>query len=214
MSQAKGVDVDTRQAHAFLASHLKTEPTEVALVGEGAWSRCFGFRRGEEDLVIRFGHYLDDFEKDQLAHVYATPDLPIPEVFEIGQAFGGYYAISTRAYGVPLETLSAPQWLAVMPSLVSALEAMRRADLSSTSGVGGWGIAQKASECSWSTHLLTVGDDMPTQRTHGWRKKLAASPQGEAAFTWGFDLLKKVVSDAAPRSLIHADLVNRNVLVN
>ena len=126
--------VNISQARAFLASYLDTEPSEVALIGEGAWSRCFSFRRGDDELAIRFGNYLDDFRKDQLASAYAAPDLPIPQVLDVGQAFDGYYAISTRAHGVPLESLSSTQWLAVVPSVVSALEAMRTTDLSSTSG--------------------------------------------------------------------------------
>ena len=212
MSQTEFVNIS--QARAFLASYLDAEPSEVALIGEGAWSRCFGFRRGDEELVIRFGNYLDDFRKDQLASAYAAPDLPIPQVLDVGIAFDGYYAISTRAHGVPLESLSAPQWLAIVPSVVSALEAMRTTDLSSTSGFGGWGAEGRASCASWSDHLLTVGEDTPERRTHGWRKRLAASPAGEAAFTWGFDLLERVASDAVPRCLVHCDLINRNVLVD
>ncbi|HMN26903.1 MAG TPA: aminoglycoside phosphotransferase family protein [Caldilineaceae bacterium] len=214
MSNVKGVGVDTRQAREFLAGHFEPEPGEVALIGEGAWSRCFRFFHGGKELVIRFGNHVDDFQKDQRAYAYASPDLPIPEVCAIGQAFDGYYAISTRAHGVPLESLSAAQWLAVVPSLVSALEAMRTADLSSTFGIGGWGSEGTAPHASWSSHLLTVADDLPEQRTHGWRERLAASPEDAATFTWGLNLLKRVASDSAPRSLIHGDLVNRNVLVN
>ena len=212
MDEAERVNV--RQAQAFLASYLEAEPSEVALIGEGAWSRCFGFRRGDEELVIRFGNYLDDFRKDQLAAAYATPDLPIPEVLDVGQAFDCYFAISRRAHGVPLESLSSTKWLAVVPSVVSALEAMRTTDLSSTSGFGGWGAAGQAPCASWSSHLLAVGEDTPNQRTHGWRKRLSASPSGAAAFTWGFGLLKNVAKDSVPRCLVHCDLINRNVLVN
>ena len=93
MSQTEFVNLS--QARAFLASYLDAEPSEVALIGEGAWSRCFGFQRGDEELVIRFGNYLDDFRKDQLASAYAAPDLPIPQVLDVGIAFDGYYAIST-----------------------------------------------------------------------------------------------------------------------
>lgn len=214
MSKAKGVHVDMRQAQAFLANHLDTEASEVVLIGEGAWSRCFGFRRNDEELVIRFGNHVEDFRKDQLAYAYTTPDLPIPKVLDIGQAFDGYYAISTRVRGVPLETLSSTKWLAIVPLVVCALEAMRTTDLSSTLGVGGWGIEGKAAHLSWSSHLLAVADDTPNQRTHGWRKRLAASSQGEAAFRWGFDLLKNVANDSVPRCLVHCDLINRNVLVN
>ncbi len=38
--------------------------------------------------------------------------------------------------------------------------------------------------------------------------------EGDATFTWGFELLKQVVNDSIPRCLIHGDLMNRNVLVD
>ena len=80
MSKAKGVHVDIRQDQAFLANHLDTEASEVVLIGEGAWSRCFGFRRNDEELVIRFGNHFEDFRKDRLAYACTTAELPIPKV--------------------------------------------------------------------------------------------------------------------------------------
>ena len=177
---AKEHMVDIQQAQAFLDSHLGVGVSEIVQVGEGAWSRCFGFAYGDQNLVIRFGKYVSDFQKDRLAYKYATPDLPIPEVLEIGQAMDGYYAISRRVYGVPLESVSAEQWLALVPAVVAMLEAMRTADLSGTDGFGGWGEDGNAGHSRWSSRLLSVGDDTPDQRGHGWRQRLAESPQGEA----------------------------------
>lgn len=214
MSQAQGAHIDSQQAQAFLASHFDPASSEVARIGEGAWSRCFGFRRDDDKLVVRFGQHVDDFQKDQAAYAHAAPGLPIPEVLAIGRAFDGYYAISTRVYGISLENLSATQWRATVPSIVAALEAMRLADISATMGYGGWGSARTAQHARWSGHLLAVGDDTPDRRTHGWRARLATSSDGDAAFTWGYELLKQVVDDSAPRCLIHADLINRNVLVD
>jgi hygromycin-B 4-O-kinase len=214
MSNPQDVGVDVGQARSFLARHLRREPSELALIGEGAWSRSFGFRVGEEALVIRFGKHVEDFQKDQFAYAYAAPALPVPRVMEIGEAFDGYYAISTRAYGVPLESLSASDWLAIVPALAAALEATRTADLSSTSGFGDWDLEGKGSHSSWSSHLLAVGEEDPNQRTYGWRERLRASREGNAAFLWGFDLLKNMVNDSAPRSLLHCDWINRNVLVS
>ena len=206
--------VNLSQAQLFLADTLRADPVKVELIGEGAWSRCFGFQRGEQELVIRFGNHKDDFEKDQMAHAFGAPGLPIPEVLEIGSAFDGYYAISTRARGIPLEEVRADQWPALVPALVCALEAMRVADVSTIRGYGGWGREAEASHTCWSEHLLAIGDDAPDARTHGWRKRLASSAEGETTFTWGFDLLKRIVGDSAPRSLLHCDLINRNVLVD
>jgi hygromycin-B 4-O-kinase len=208
------MNVTLGQAQSFLANHFAGNVSDVSAIGAGAWSRCYGFRNRDEELVIRFGQHVADFQKDKRAYTYIKPDLPIPEVLDIGEAFGGYYAISTRVYGAPLEHLNKSDWLGVVPSLVPALEAMRLADVSGTSGFGGWDGEGKASRVSWSEHLLAVADDTPHQRTHGWRERLATLPEGEKAFVWGLDLLREVVSDAVPRSLVHCDLMNRNVFVH
>jgi hygromycin-B 4-O-kinase len=210
---AQGRTVDIEQAQAFLTRHLGTEPSEIVHLGEGAWSQCFGFVCAGQDLVIRFGKYVSDFQKDQLAHQYANFDLPIPEVLEIGPALDGYYAISTRVYGVPLESVPAEQWLALVPAVVAALEAMRMADVSATEGFGGWDADGHAAHRSWRSRLLEVADDRPDQRGHGWQETLATSAEGQATFDWGLDLLKQVADDAVPRSLLHCDLTNRNVFV-
>jgi hygromycin-B 4-O-kinase len=164
--------------------------------------------------VIRFGNHVDDFEKDQRAYAYASPELPIPQVLEIGQAFERYYAVSTRVHGVPLESLDEARWHAVVPSVVSVLEALRTTDISASLGYGGWGRDGNASHHSWSSQLLTVREDSPDQRSHGWRERLARSPQGEETFAWGYTLLESLVDDAVPRCLLHRDLINRNVLVH
>lgn len=207
--------VTIEQAQTFLQSHLAAPPQALALIGEGAWSRCFGFRHNDQALAIRFGRYVDDFEKDRLAHRYAAPVLPIPEVLDIGAYENGYYAISTRVYGTPLEMVGSAQWRTLAPALVAALETMRAADIATTSGFGGWGADGNAPSASWRDHLLAVNRDAPDRRTYGWRQRLATfSPEGEAAFVWGYDLLHEVASDAMPRTLLHCDLMNRNVLVD
>ncbi len=213
MSNPTGKALSSQQAHAFLTDALGLAVTNVEQIGEGAWSRCFGFRQGDQDLAIRFGNYVDDFQKDQLAHRYATAALSIPAVLDIGDAFGGYYAISTRAHGVTLESVDASQWRALVPAVVGAMEAMRTADLSVTTGMGGWGLGEKAPFDRWSQHLLTVADDGPDRRTYGWRQKLATAPEDDATFTWGYQLLQELATDDVPRSLLHCDLINRNVLV-
>ena len=206
--------VTINQAQTFLQAHFATPPQALALIGAGAWSRCFGYRVGNVEYAIRFGAHVEDFHKDRRAAAFATAALPIPSVFEIGEALGGYFAISSRAYGVPLESVDARTWRTVTPSLVAALEAMRTADITATPGFGGWDEHGQASSTSWSQHLLAVAEDTPDQRTHGWRRKLETeSPEGRDAFVWGYAQLLRVVSDAIPRSLLHCDLMNRNVLV-
>lgn len=206
--------IDTQQASAFLQDYFHGEASDVALIGAGAWSQCFGFRLGAQERAIRFGRHLDDFQKDQRAGAFASPDLPIPQVSEIGAAFDGYYAISTRVHGAPLESVNAAQWRALAPAVAAAMEAMRLADVASTVGIGGWGSDGNALDVDWRDYLLMAGVDSPDKRTHGWHKKLEASPEGMAAFEWGYNLLQRIASNDVPRCLAHCDLINRNVLVD
>ncbi|MDX9953152.1 MAG: phosphotransferase [Anaerolineae bacterium] len=205
--------IDIEQARAFLAQQLGTAPSEVISLGEGAWSQCFGFVHNGRNLVIRFGKYVDDFQKDQRAYKFANPDLPVPEVLEIGTALDGYFAISARVYGVPLESVTAEQWLTLVPAVVAALEVLRTTEISETAGFGGWNADRHAPHTSWRNRLLEVAEDKPDQRGYGWRKALTTSAEGQATFDWGLDLLEQVADDAVPRNLLHGDLTNRNVLV-
>jgi hygromycin-B 4-O-kinase len=201
-------------ATRFLTDHLKLDAVDVKMVGEGAWSRCFGFRARGRELVIRFGRHVDDFEKDRCAVRYATPDLPIPGVLDLGAWGEEYYAISSYVPGLPLEHAAPEQWHALVPALGAAMEALRLADLGSTTGFGSWGADGDAPQQSWREHLLMVALDTPEMRTHGWRQRLATmSPEGEAVFAWGYEVLQGLALDQVPRALLHCDLINRNVHV-
>ena len=70
--------ITIEQVQTFLQTHLLAPPQELALIGAGAWSRCFGYRVGGAEYAIRFGAYVEDFHKDQHATVYTSADLPIP----------------------------------------------------------------------------------------------------------------------------------------
>jgi len=206
--------IGVREAQAFLAEHLGHPVDRVELVGEGAWSRCFGFTDGARDLVIRFGRYVDDFEKDARAASFSTSALPVPQVSEVGTAFAGFFAISTRAYGRPLESLDAEEWEATFPALLAALDAIRRIDVSEHSGYGGWDVHGEAHSASWREFLLSVDADDRSRRTYGWRRRLVDSPVGDATFRDGLTLLADLAGSLPnERYVVHGDLINANVLV-
>lgn len=207
--------VNLEQVRRLLNYRYSQELFDLEFIGEGAWSQCFGFKLDDEDLVIRFGYYATDFHKDRQASAYSSFDLPIPRVVEIGQALDRFYAISDRYYGVPLESLDAVEWVAVVPSIVKMMEAIRLADISATNGFGEWDEFGKASAASWSEHLVRVARDELGMRTHGWRARLDSSePEFAKTLDHGKSLLKTVAFIPVPRNLLHCDLINRNVLVN
>ncbi len=172
-------------------------------------------RHGPNEYVVRFSPLEEDFRKDQLAAAFAEPRLPIPRLVDLGDAFDGYYTIAERAWGTYLDSLDTDGMRRALPSLLQAIDAMREADVSGTAGYGVWDATGRAPAASWAEALLLVGEDASGSRLDGWRDALARSPTGLEPFETGVQRLRERVG-ALPhmrRHLIHADLLNYNVLV-
>lgn len=75
------------QARQFLTAEFGSAEGLEPL-GGGFWSTAFGFSRRGEDYVIRFGQSREWFEADRAAMAFSSPSLPVPEVTEVGEAFG------------------------------------------------------------------------------------------------------------------------------
>ena len=210
--QAPAIDLD--MATDFLATRFGAKASDVEPVAQGDWSRAFAFRSAGADRIVRFASVVDDFQRDRAAARYASPDLPIPAVLEIGEAFDGYYAISVRGFGEFLEDLDADAFARAVPAVLRMLDALRAVELDAYAGAGAWHGDGPAERASWRAHLLGVADDHPDSRTHGWRERLATRADDEAAFVDAFARMEPLV-DACPelRHLIHSDLLHGNVLV-
>ena len=213
MERFAPTDVQLDGARDFLVQRFGIDGNDVEYVGEGAWSRCFGFTHNGAELVIRFGRHVEDFERDRLAARFAVADLPIPQVIEIDEAFGAWYCVSTRARGTPLEQLDAAEWTNTVPSVLAALDALRKADITATTGYGAWDPDGNAPHATWEEFLADVINDRPDSRTNGWKRRLVDSPSGDESFMRGYEqMLDLAGAFPGPRSLIHNDLLNRNAL--
>ncbi len=203
------------QARSFLEDRFACPVTDVGHLGAGAWSQAFAFRRADHDYVIRFGAHGEDFAKDRLAATHAGPALPIPRILELGQALGGYYAISERVFGGYIDDLDEAQMRALLPALFAALDAMRLADVTGTTGCGMWNADGAAPHPTWREALLDVANDRPTDRIHGWRERLRQSPIGVGPFDQAYACLAALAACLPEeRHLIHSDLLHWNVLVD
>ena len=211
---------------AFLHEHGWPTAQRIERFAHGEWSTAFSFAVdgaahhtsiAQAEYVVRFSPRVEDFRKDQLAMALAEPRLPIPRMVELGEAFDGYYSIAERASGDYLDALDADGLRKVLPALFGAIDAMRDADVSRTTGFGVWDAGGNARAASWREALRLVGEDPPGSRLDGWRPALARSPTGLGPFEAGLrrlqELLEQVPERDVGRHLIHADLLNYNVLV-
>ena len=205
--------VTEADARSFLVDALGLAVGNVEVAGEGAWSRCFGYQVDGRDYVVRFGLHVEDFDKDRRSFEWAAPNLPVPEVIDIGSAFDGFYAISTRSFGTPLEQCDARGWTTVVGSLADTIEAMRRVQLPSDSGWGLWSSSGVTTHKTWRDYLMNVTFDDPARRIYGWSKALATNDAATTTFAWGVALLDSLAKNDVTKNVAHCDLINRNVHV-
>jgi len=199
----------------FLRGRFGDDVTSVAeLPQQGVWSNVYEFHRGRDHYIARFSAHSEDFQKDRIAARHSSPDLPIPPIVEIGEAFGGSFAISERATGEFLDSLDGQRMRRVLPSLFAALDAMRVADISSATGYGVWRGDGTAPHATWREALLDVARDRPSRTSSSWRSALESSPTGTGPFDEAFGRMRQLV-DRCPeqRYLVHSDLPHHNVFV-
>ena len=185
----------------------------VELLRGGGWSSAYGFRSRDRELVVRFGAHRQDYEKDRVAAQWAAPELPIPQVVEIGDAFGGAYAVSHRCFGEGLDALTPARVDAVIANLSGTLHAIRGIELPGK-GFGMWqGERCDAPFESWRDYLVS-GKDRDESRLQDWRRRLAAHRTAQAAFDRGHRVIARL-AQACPnaRHVIHNDVPN-NLLVS
>ncbi len=201
---------------AFLGHRFKEEVQAVERIGHGEWSKAFTFRRADGlEYVARFSRLDEDFLKDRRAMSFASAALPVPKLVEIGEALGGFYAISVRAHGEFAEHLDEAGMRRLLPALFEMWDAARQVDLSSTSGYGLWAGDGNAPHNTWHDALRSVVVDAPTNRTYGWRQRLPESPIAMRAFESGYTEVEALVAGCPEeRYLVHSDLLYFNLLVS
>ncbi len=198
----------------ILTDHFQSGVSDVVPTNQGEWSQAFFFTVANQNKVVRFSQVDEDFRRDQFASRFATPQLPIPPIEEIGQAFGGYFAISSKIEGTMIDHLDLTEMEAIVPELLSLFDSLRTADISKTTGYGGWDAHGNGAMESWKTHLLHVTDEDPTNRVQ-WREKLTKRKNAYRIFQEAYRKMGELL-DFCPedRHLIHNDLMHMNLLVH
>ncbi|HWV24547.1 MAG TPA: phosphotransferase [Thermomicrobiales bacterium] len=207
-------DITIDQVRTFLTEEIGLSPQSIETLRPGAWSAAFGFRAEDGDFVLRIAKQADDFARDAYAHRFAGPDLPIPTVTHRGGFGDAFYAISERMPGGFLDDLDADGLRLTLPSLTATLDALRTADVSTSSGYGTWDERGNGTYASWPGFLTKTLEDDPDYRGGPWRAKLETSPTGIGAFDRDAAVFRQFVTQMPNmRHVLHCDLINFNAFV-
>jgi aminoglycoside phosphotransferase (APT) family kinase protein len=188
--------METPQVLAFLEAKYG-EVRDLEPLSGGFWSRAFGFRTGDRDLVLRVGEMVEGFRADETAMAY-RPGLPVPRVLEIGEGLGSWYAVSARHYGGFLGDVRPEQSAIAEPMLKGLLQALKAVPQERTGG--------------WHESLLWQLGDHPERHTYGWRARLG---EHEDVFVAAEQRIRELLPSCPDRGdLVHGDLLHQNVLIN
>lgn len=193
--------VSLEEAQSFLGRYHGSAVDVIEELSGGAWSAAFGYRTGDDDLVARFGRERSWFENDRHMYAFASEDLPIPRVRDVGEVMDGMsFAISERAFGRFLEDIDPAESAALSAVVARLLRALREAPAEE---VG----------YTWRQWLLS-GLDREGHNAEWWARiaeNRAVAPIADEALSRVCELL-----DACPEKseLVHGDLLSRNVLVS
>ena len=198
---------------AFLAGRPGS-PQDLEPLAGGARSSAWAYRAGGEELVVRFGPEVSWYEADRMAMAFSGPDLPVPEVREVGTTPSGRaYAISVRHHGRFLEDTPVDQAGPITSTLTRLLVALYRVPATPDAPVV-WHQAD-APAGSWREFLLAGLADDPGTLVHGWSAALAGDRELAALSAAACGRVRTlVVACPERRDLVHGDLLHGNVLVS
>lgn len=204
---------DAEFARQFLVERFGDSMEMEPDLPQGEWSRVYAFRHGGRDLVVRFNADRHSFDIDRMALRFASPQLPIPELVEAGTLDDGFYAISERVFGEFLEELTPEAMVASAPSVLAVLDAMRTADVGASAGLGPWNPDGDGHYASWQEYLVrNLENEVPGRSRADWSATLEATDVANRAFEAGMEALEGLVAHCPDqRSVVHSDLLNRNV---
>lgn len=180
----------------------------------GFWSSAYGYRVGDDDLVIRFAGDAEGFRKDKAAFGFRRPALPIPEVLHLDGTPGRAFAISRRAHGRFLEDLRPDEAVRSGPMTDRLLDGLRSVEPETGVGID-WFEHQQPIADSWRDWLRKALVEDPNHEVSGWRAKIASRPALETLFQRALERISEVVEHCPERrDLIHGDLLHQNVLIS
>ncbi len=200
---------------AFLKEKLGDDIGEVTFLIGGDWSQAYSFVHSGKKYVLRWCKSAETFEKDSFAVSFSNEAIPVPSIIDMGSNLGEFYAISEFSQGTFLEKLTSIQLEATIPALFQLFDALRSTDLSRTTGYGGWDKNGKGNSSSWREYLLDIKNEPRNKELQGWYQALANSEVGVESFDSLYEQMETLV-DKCPedRQLIHADLLNSNLMVS
>ena len=195
----------------FLQNHFNKPINNVDRIYGGEQSQGFFFIVDGEEFVIRINKENEGFEKDKYMYdTFASSDVPIPQVMEIGKMDEKYfYAITKKVPGKILNSYSDEEFTQIFLQVFQVLEHMRNTDISTSQNFGHFTATGEAHFSSWKEFLLSINDE----DWFHWERIFEETFFEKTVFEDAYKKLTELVSFCPEeRYLVHGDFGGDNVI--
>jgi hygromycin-B 4-O-kinase len=208
--------MNAEDAAELLRRVTGSEVADLASIDMGEMSQVYSYTSQGRSYVIHFKAQRDNLEKARyLYDRYASAGLPMPRIYEIGEAGGIYYAISDLVPGRSVSALTGEALEAVMPNLVKLFVRMSRIEVDAPPGWGWMMPSGEAASSSWTDYI--AGTFAPEQHGfyEGWMSLFEGGILEQGVFERVYAAMMELAKHAPQeRYLVHGDYHLGNMLAS
>ena len=183
----------------------------------GVFARAFGFHANGKRYVARlstFDHSAEGYAKDDYAaRHFAGPGLPIPRIVAVATTELGHLAISERAPGQTLNSMTPAERQALLPVMLDTFDAIGRADVSASHGYGFWSADGIGRSATWHAYLAAIVQNEASGFYADWHAMFDTTFLDRDVYQTIYQsMLRLLPFCPETRALIHNDAHFANVL--
>ena len=187
---------------------LYPDVSAFATILAGEESQAYRFTSEGRNFVFRLNANPGGFEKDKFVFErFARPNLPTPEVFQIGQFQDHFYCVSQELPGRTLEDLDSEHISRLLAPTRELWHAIAESNLAGINGYGFFDSSGRTTFSTWRSFLVGILDTSK----HLW-DCVRPYTDVEVIKQWGENLYLLSASCPEERVLVHGDFGSNNVL--
>lgn len=205
------------EIRALLSERFAAPERELRVLEGGQVAQTVAFSANGQSYVLHINPPKSiTFGKDVYVYRhYATPDLPIPPIYQVGMLGELPYKISMMMPGRPMIDMSDEEIEGYVPLLIETLDRIHASGVSDSSGYGGFDERGIAPYRSWREFIASVSDEHEPGTFFGkWHTMFDETFLERDLWDRIYAAMVRLL-DYCPegRWLLHADYAFGNVLV-
>lgn len=213
--------IEQEQVLTLLRQHFPVPIINLAPVEGGQVARTFAFRAGEQEYILRFNdadHMPISFAKEAyLSQMITSPQIPIPQVVQVGRWQDLHFAISHKVPGKMAMHFPVQEVEQLLPTIIATLYAIHRVDVSQSKNYGIFDEQGVGLFPDWRSSLACVKEEAEDWDYYGkWHHLFEDTFLERDLFDDLFQRMMRLLDfcPAEEHYLVHGNYSVRNILAH